>query len=47
MKKFLYGIFEENFSSDEVELSVSNNEFIMDTFDTLRGDVFFITVTVI
>ncbi|AOR24721.1 hypothetical protein [Clostridium taeniosporum] len=37
----LNGVFEENFSSDEVELSVSNNEFIMDTFDTLRGDVFF------
>ena len=37
----LNGIFEENFSSDEVKLSVSNNEFVMDTFDTLRGDVFF------
>jgi hypothetical protein len=37
----LNGIFEENFNSDEVQLSVSNNEFIMDTFDTLRGDVFF------
>lgn len=37
----LNGIFEENFNSDEVQLSVSNNEFIMDTFDMLRGDVFF------
>jgi len=37
----LNGIFEENFNADEVNLSVSNNDFIMDTFDTLRGDVFF------
>jgi len=37
----LNGIFEESFNSDEVNLSVSNNEFVMDTFDTLRGDVFF------
>lgn len=37
----LNGIFEENYRSDEVNLSVSNNEFVMDTFDTLRGDVFF------
>ena len=37
----LNGIFQENFNADEVNLSVSNNEFIMDTFDTLRGDVFF------
>ncbi|AQR96479.1 hypothetical protein [Clostridium saccharoperbutylacetonicum] len=37
----LNGIFQENYSSDEVKLSVSNNEFVMDTFDTLRGDVFF------
>ena len=37
----LNGIFEENYHSDEVKLSVSNNEFVMDTFDTIRGDVFF------
>ncbi|NFG25375.1 hypothetical protein FDF11_06455 [Clostridium botulinum] len=37
----LNGIFEENFSTDEVELSASNNEFIIETFDTLKGDVFF------
>ena len=37
----LNGIFEENYRSDEVRLAVSNNEFVMDTFDTLRGDVFF------
>ena len=37
----LNGIFEENFNADEVNLSVSNNEFIMDTFETIRGDVFF------
>ncbi|AGF57784.1 hypothetical protein B0P06_003911 [Clostridium saccharoperbutylacetonicum] len=37
----LNGIFQENYSSDQVKLSVSNNEFVMDTFDTLRGDVFF------
>ncbi|WP_315078321.1 hypothetical protein [uncultured Clostridium sp.] len=37
----LNGIFEENFSTDDVDLSISNNEFIMDTFDTLRGDIFF------
>jgi hypothetical protein len=37
----LNGIFQENYSSDEVKLSISNNEFVMDTFDILRGDVFF------
>jgi hypothetical protein len=38
----LNGIFGESFNSDEVNLSVSNNEFVMDTFETLRGDVFLI-----
>ncbi len=37
----LNGVFEENFNVDEVSLTVSNNEFIEDTLDVLRGDMFF------
>jgi len=37
----LNGVFEENFNVDEVSLTVSNNEFIQDTLDVLRGDMFF------
>lgn len=37
----LNGVFDEDFSEDEVELEVSNNEFVMDSLDIIRGDVFF------
>ncbi|MDR3595515.1 hypothetical protein [Clostridium sp.] len=37
----LNGIFKGNFNSDEVKLSVSNNEFVMNIFDTLRVYIFF------
>ena len=36
--KLLNGIFNENFSVDEVELTVSNNEFVEDDLGILRGD---------
>ena len=36
----LNGIFEEEFEPDEVEISVSNNEFIEDDLGILRGDLF-------
>ena len=36
----LNGIFEEKFEPDEVEVSVSNNEFIEDDLGILRGDLF-------
>ena len=39
--KLLNGIFNENFSVDEVELTVSNNEFVEDDLGILRGDMFF------
>ena len=39
--KLLNGIFEENFNVDEVELTVSNNEFVEDDLGILRGDMFF------
>ena len=39
--KLLNGIFNENFSVDEVELIVSNNEFVEDDLGILRGDMFF------
>ena len=38
--KLLNGIFNENFSVDEVELIVSNNEFVEDDLGILRGYVF-------
>ena len=34
--KLLNGIFNENFSVDEVELTVSNNEFVEDDLGILR-----------
>ena len=37
----LNGIFDEDFEEDEVNLTVSNNEFIEDTLDVIRGDMFF------
>ena len=36
----LNGIFDEDFAEDEVSLTVSNNEFIEDTLDVIRRDVF-------
>ncbi|WP_243182636.1 hypothetical protein [Clostridium gasigenes] len=39
--KLLNGVFNENFNEDEVNLTVSNNEFIEDTLDVIRGDMFF------
>lgn len=39
--KLLNGIFNEDYESDEVELSVSNSEFVGDELGILRGDVFF------
>ena len=39
--KLLNGIFDENFDVDEVELAVSNNEFVEDDLGILRGDIFF------
>ena len=40
--KLLNGIFNENFNVDEVELTVSNNEFVEDDLGILRGDMFLI-----
>lgn len=39
--KLLNGIFDEKFNVDEVELTVSNNEFVEDDLGILRGDMFF------
>ncbi|MGL5676446.1 MAG: hypothetical protein ACRDDX_08525 [Cellulosilyticaceae bacterium] len=39
--KLLNGIFEEDFEIGEVELAVSNNEFVEDGLGILRGDIFF------
>ena len=39
--KLLNVIFNENFNVDEVELTVSNNEFVEDDLGILRGDMFF------
>ena len=39
--KLLNGIFDEDFKIEEVELAVSNNEFIEDDLGILRGDIFF------
>lgn len=37
----LNGVFDENYKEDEVNIKVSNNEFVDDTLDILRGDMFF------
>lgn len=37
----LNAIFDEDFKEDEVDLTVSNNEFIEDTLGVIRGDMFF------
>lgn len=39
--KLLSGVFEEDINEDEVELTVTNNEFIEDDLGILRGDMFF------
>ena len=39
--KLLNAIFEEDFKEYEVNLTVSNNEFIEDTLGVIRGDMFF------
>ncbi|MGL5677630.1 MAG: hypothetical protein ACRDDX_14570 [Cellulosilyticaceae bacterium] len=39
--KLLNGIFDEDFDTDEVDLAVSNNEFVEDDLGILRGDIFF------
>ncbi|MGL4875383.1 MAG: hypothetical protein ACRC30_12105, partial [Clostridium sp.] len=38
---FLNSLFNENFTEDEVEITVSNNEFITEKLEKLRADVFF------
>ena len=37
--KLLNGIFNENFSVDEVELTVSNNELVEDDLGILRAEI--------
>lgn len=37
----LNGVFDESFKEEEVELVRGNNEFVMDTIDIIRGDVFY------
>ena len=39
--KLLNGIFDEDFSEDEVEVYVTNNELVKSSFDVIRGDRFF------
>ncbi|WP_438543651.1 hypothetical protein [Clostridium sp.] len=39
--KLLNGLFNENFEEDEVNISVSGNEFIEDSLEILRGDMFY------
>lgn len=39
--KLLNGVFDESFKLDEVNITVSNNEFIEDDLGVLRGDMFF------
>ncbi|MGL4876275.1 MAG: hypothetical protein ACRC30_16685 [Clostridium sp.] len=38
---FLNSLFNENFTEEEVEITVSNNEFITEKLEKLRADVFF------
>ena len=38
--KLLNSVFNENFSEDEVDLTISNNEFVEDTLEIIRGDMF-------
>ncbi|MGL5066820.1 MAG: hypothetical protein ACRC6T_03185 [Sarcina sp.] len=39
--KLLNGLFDESFDEDEVEITVSNNEYIEESLDVLRGDMFY------
>ncbi|MGL4848659.1 MAG: coiled-coil domain-containing protein [Clostridium sp.] len=39
--KLLNGLFNENFNEDEVNISISGNEFIEDNLDTIKGDMFY------
>lgn len=39
--KLLNAIFEENFNPNEVNVSITNSEFIDDTLDVLRADMIF------
>lgn len=38
--KLLNGVFNETYNPEEVEIAVSNNEFIEDDLGILRGDIF-------
>ena len=39
--KLLNSIFDENFKEDEVSVTITNSEFVEDTLEILRGDMFF------
>ena len=39
--KLLNSIFEENFDENEVSVTITNSEFIEETLEVLRGDMFF------
>ena len=39
--KLLNGLFDEDFKENEVEITISNNEFIEESLDVLRGDMFY------
>lgn len=39
--KLLNSIFDENFNEDEVSVTITNSEFVEDTLEILRGDMFF------
>ena len=39
--KLLNSMFDENFKEDEVSVTITNSEFVEDTLEILRGDMFF------
>ncbi|MDO5011615.1 MAG: hypothetical protein Q4E31_12380, partial [Intestinibacter bartlettii] len=39
--KLLNSMFDENFNEDEVSITITNSEFVEDTLEILRGDMFF------
>ena len=39
--KLLNSIFDEDFNEDEVSVTITNSEFVEDTLEILRGDMFF------
>ena len=39
--KLLNSLFNEDFKENEVEITISNNEFIEESLDVLRGDMFY------